>query len=86
MQITSVECLDVFVELLELDLSGCNRISTESLVALSQSRLKLAAPGHKKGTGTGDFLYETLTELGRYTDAMECMKKKLEIAQQTGKS
>jgi hypothetical protein len=82
-QITSVECLTVFVGLQELDLSGCNSIITESLVALAKRFPALEAPGSKAGAG-GIFLYETLTELGRYADAIKYEKENLEMAQQTG--
>jgi hypothetical protein len=77
-----VECLCVFEQLQELDLSGCNSISTESLADLARSRPKLQAPGAKQLGG--GFLYDTLSELGRYTDAIKYENEKLENARQRG--
>ena len=84
MLITSVECLDVFVELMELDLSGCNGISTESLVALARSKPGLRAPRGKDEGAGASFLTDTLMELGRYTDRIDIEKEKLEVARKTG--
>jgi hypothetical protein len=84
-QITSLECLCVFVQLQELDLSGCKSISTESLADLARSRPKLRAPGAKQhGGGGGGFLCDTLSELGRYTDVIKYENEKLENARQSG--
>ena len=80
-KITSVECLCVFEQLQELDLSGCNSISTESLADLARSRPMLQAPGAKQQVL---FLYDTLRELGRYTDAIKYENEKLENARQSG--
>jgi hypothetical protein len=82
-KITSVECLCVFEQLQELDLSGCNSISTESLADLARSRPTLQAPGAKQHGGAG-FLNDTLSELGRYTDAIKYENEKLENARQSG--
>jgi hypothetical protein len=83
-QITSVECLCVFVQLQELDLSGCKSISTESLADLARSRPKLQAPSAKQnGSGSAGFLYDMLSELGRYTDVIKYENEKLENARQS---
>jgi hypothetical protein len=76
-----VEFLCVFEQLQELDLSGCNSISTESLADLARSRPMLQAPGAKQQVL---FLYDTLRELGRYTDAIKYENEKLKNARQSG--